>query len=950
MSSASTTSGVGLAGGAPVRLPAPSRTTGSPRPAGIGRAPSPVATGGPPRISRAGNRATGALLQRKCAHCAAGGAPCADCEEEEEEQATTLQRSAEAGAPAVGPAAGVPASVRQVLGAPGSPLPAPTLGAMESGFAHSFGDVRVHTGARAAESAAAVDAVAYTVGTHVVFGGGRFAPGTPHGDRLLAHELAHVVQQRGARVDLDRLAVDRDVSSPAEREADGAATRVVSGQRAVVPPTAGARVQRARLQRKMVEDEAAGGCGICHGPQDAGIEAHKLIQLAFRASYFDAVAATKPGKPFTGNVHLSEKEIKLIGSAPGDDNFRLDIAVVEPSGRLSIGEIKPANKNGLEEGTAQVDFYADLITERRGERPSRMRAPIVPGPIPFLNPLAGDCPIPQLLHVNPATPEGVYTYYCTPTRKKLMENPKCRCWKRRKKKEERKEKREEKRDPKDVRPPVPVTPPVPVAPPVGEDKPETPGVPDRPPVQVPEAPPVQEPVRPPPVEVPEGPWVPPVLVPGEPEVKPPVGGDKGGKVIEGPWGKPKDKPPVPVVDEEDVKTAARVAAAVALLALAVRYGAKKLGKAALGRALAPVMAAAAVLLIANGAEASIGLDGDDALEALYKTAGQKGLDIPDDLKEAIKKDPKLKELLVNSGKKGGDMTAAQQKAAEQLTRTIIEHRDEFSDEELEELAKDIEVTKGALPKGDVTVEEIKKQIAARKAGATGKGGGGGSGSGEPIVPEPPPPAGTGKVESPAKVPAPGEAPPPLPGIPDDLRKRLADDKAATAILKEIVTEQEGAPKLDAKFAEGLLAITKGASPPLTEKEAAELAAVVTSARGKTADEVLETVRKAVASRRPAAGAGPGEGGPGQPAPGAPPATGPAPPTGEAPAPAPSVPTVVSGGQIDASPAAKKAKLDKTAAEVAKIVLEDPAKFDGIVKGQIILYGTSPVTIQRGVRL
>jgi Domain of unknown function (DUF4157) len=62
----------------------------------------------------------------------------------------------------------------------------------------AFANVRVHADERAAESARALGARAYTIGSDIVFGGGTFAPQTPAGRRLLAHELAHVVQQRGA--------------------------------------------------------------------------------------------------------------------------------------------------------------------------------------------------------------------------------------------------------------------------------------------------------------------------------------------------------------------------------------------------------------------------------------------------------------------------------------------------------------------------------------------------------------------------------------------------------------------------------------------------------------------------------------------------------------------------------------------------------------------------------
>lgn len=90
-----------------------------------------------------------------------------------------------------------PPAVRATLDSPGRPLDAPTRTFMESRFGHDFGGVRVHTDARAAESARAVDALAYTVGSHVVFNEGRYAPGTQEGRRLLAHELTHVLQQTG---------------------------------------------------------------------------------------------------------------------------------------------------------------------------------------------------------------------------------------------------------------------------------------------------------------------------------------------------------------------------------------------------------------------------------------------------------------------------------------------------------------------------------------------------------------------------------------------------------------------------------------------------------------------------------------------------------------------------------------------------------------------------------
>lgn len=68
---------------------------------------------------------------------------------------------------------------------------------MEARFGYDFSSVRLHDDAQAASAAAGVDATAFTVGEHIVFGSGRFDPSSPAGRHLIAHELAHVVQQRG---------------------------------------------------------------------------------------------------------------------------------------------------------------------------------------------------------------------------------------------------------------------------------------------------------------------------------------------------------------------------------------------------------------------------------------------------------------------------------------------------------------------------------------------------------------------------------------------------------------------------------------------------------------------------------------------------------------------------------------------------------------------------------
>ncbi len=92
----------------------------------------------------------------------------------------------------------VPPIVNEVLASSGQPLDLATRTFFEPRFGYDFSRIRVHADATAADSARALGAHAYTVGRNIVFGASQFVPGTPDGWRLLAHELAHVLQQRAA--------------------------------------------------------------------------------------------------------------------------------------------------------------------------------------------------------------------------------------------------------------------------------------------------------------------------------------------------------------------------------------------------------------------------------------------------------------------------------------------------------------------------------------------------------------------------------------------------------------------------------------------------------------------------------------------------------------------------------------------------------------------------------
>src|ERR1035441_539063 len=156
------------------------------------------ATPAPVLVSAHGNQAT-LRLQRKC-DC--GGGPDFDCDmgddkkkKDDKSSPTTALHRAAASSAMPGEA---PPIVRETLDSPGQTLDPQTRSFFESRFGHDFSGVRIHADAHASQSARAVNALAYTVGRDIAFAPGRFAPSTTEGRRLLAHELAHTLQQPGS--------------------------------------------------------------------------------------------------------------------------------------------------------------------------------------------------------------------------------------------------------------------------------------------------------------------------------------------------------------------------------------------------------------------------------------------------------------------------------------------------------------------------------------------------------------------------------------------------------------------------------------------------------------------------------------------------------------------------------------------------------------------------------
>jgi hypothetical protein len=167
-------------------------------------------TSPPVPIAEIAPASSSASLIQRSANCACGGG-CPSCRGVKSAQtADAAEHEADHAAELLGPESrlqtanrdsansdyqGLSSIVREVINSPGSRLDPRARLLMESTFGRSFSQVRIHTDTKSAQSAESINALAYTVGRDVVFGAGQYSPETASGQRLLAHELAHVAQQ-----------------------------------------------------------------------------------------------------------------------------------------------------------------------------------------------------------------------------------------------------------------------------------------------------------------------------------------------------------------------------------------------------------------------------------------------------------------------------------------------------------------------------------------------------------------------------------------------------------------------------------------------------------------------------------------------------------------------------------------------------------------------------------
>ncbi|HEV7590721.1 MAG TPA: DUF4157 domain-containing protein [Longimicrobium sp.] len=198
-----------------------------------------------PRMAAQSVTLLGPRLQR-CAEAGCRGHDEVSLAEEPPLTATSPRLQRKARGPRA--AASETGAVAAVLRASGQPLDSATRSSMERGFGRDFAHVRLHTGTAAADAAASLHARAFTYGRDIAFGAGQYAPHSREGRRLIAHELAHTVQQGGGAAasppSVQTFSFGGSTYDALEREADRIAARVVDGAGAGPLSAAGPGVQR----------------------------------------------------------------------------------------------------------------------------------------------------------------------------------------------------------------------------------------------------------------------------------------------------------------------------------------------------------------------------------------------------------------------------------------------------------------------------------------------------------------------------------------------------------------------------------------------------------------------------------------------------------------------------------------------------------------------------------
>jgi hypothetical protein len=277
----------------------------------------------------------------------------------------------------------VPPIVDEVLRSPGQPLDARTRAFMEPRFGHDFSRVRVHTDAKASDSAHAVHALAYTVGSDMVFGAGSFAPSSERGKKLMAHELTHTIQQSAGRT----LRADFLHSNPwnevAERQAEVSEEKIMQGRVPEIRLAGGFQIARKaclpksfcnapipgsaseynrRAEKIQAENERAASQA-----QKAGIPGSATAETTISVELTEYANSKMPALMALLGAVIVNPNIGISASAqldPGCENLKKSLRKKLPSTTVGCIEVPPT----LEDEAKEFKNPENLLIGRKWTR------------------------------------------------------------------------------------------------------------------------------------------------------------------------------------------------------------------------------------------------------------------------------------------------------------------------------------------------------------------------------------------------------------------------------------------------------------------------------------------------------------------------------------------------------------------------------------------------------
>ncbi len=762
------------------------------------------------------------------------------------------------------PALSAPLSSVVARAGPGRPLDRPVRQTMEEGLGSSLSGVRIHTDSAAAESAHALGARAYTVGNHIVFGAGGYEPGSATGRRLLAHELAHVVQAQSARVEpmvlrqacghdgkqtgcvpgvsarwtledmvtkaLESFAIDdlvvnnglaknfggtwaTQVQTPPNPLKEGKERGRVDGLKV----DAGTALKVEVVEIKPRSLQFKGGCALA--TREAGGYVRELTRIAPRV------------------VEISKRLAPVGGLRVEESDTAADRRVLRAAGidlKDSLTRQAWGFYNSLQNRLNRTFTTAFTAMDARANTdgtPSQSYPVITVAIACKTRKCEGFKPRSLIFQVNNA---GGVSYGC--------EDGECEC--------EEEEKKEAQRDVKQL----PKTTTQPADQPSTQPRAADPSQPGDKPAEQPAKTPTPA----------HDPTIPIIVATGT-----------GVAVAGG----------IALARRRAAQIAAQKAAQAAWRRMAEEAAAKRMASGAAGKvagkaaAYVEIAAAAALIIFySDRAEAKAG-PGESPISTLYKAMTSDGHPPSPEMKALIESDPVLKELAEHAAE-SGDASALNEEATKRVLQLVHDNPDQFSPEDLEMLAQFCQ-TSGVAGKPPQTVEDLQHAIEAARQHNAGKGGAGGTGGaggqggagaqgGAPAPQTAPPvqvPPPTGAPPAPQAAP-PGQAPPTavapgggaagtpdksLPGLTDAGRKLLPAPGMPVRRLFDAMVGQTGtgASVTDEAVRRFLATVPSN----LSATDANTLIGQLQPTSSETLDEVLERLKAsidALAKKRAAA--------------------------------------------------------------------------------------------------